>query len=98
MKDRPNGVDWREVDQGGTARVTGPARRNWLRKPKAEHPPAASPTITLPTPAATTMAAASSPQETSDQLMSELGRSWDLLLAGDNVHVLKNNPQTGTGS
>jgi hypothetical protein len=53
--------------------------------------------IMLPTPAATTMAAGPSPQETSDQLWAELGRSWDLLLAGDNVHVLKNLPPAVTG-
>jgi hypothetical protein len=57
----------------------------------------ASPTITPLTLAATTMAAAPSPQETSDQLWAELGRTWDLLLAGDNVHLLRNNPQTGAG-
>jgi hypothetical protein len=50
----------------------------------------------LATTAATTMAAAPSPQETSDQLWSELGRSWDLLLAGDNVHLLRKNPQALT--
>jgi hypothetical protein len=49
------------------------------------------------TPADIKMAAAPSPQETSDLVMAELGRSWDLLLAGDNVHVLKNNPPTITG-
>jgi hypothetical protein len=37
------------------------------------------------------------PQETSDQLWAELGRTWDLLLAGDNVHLLKNNSPTITG-
>jgi hypothetical protein len=58
---------------------------------------AASPAIMSSTPAATTMTAVSSPQETSDQLWSELGQSWDLLLAGDNVHVLKNDPQAETG-
>jgi hypothetical protein len=54
---------------------------------------AASPAIMASTPAAT-MAAAPSPQETSDLVMAELGQSWDLLLAGDNVHVLTNNPQS----
>jgi hypothetical protein len=58
---------------------------------------AASPAIVASTPAAPTMAAAPSPQETSDQLMSELGQNWDLLLAGDNVHLLRNNPQALTG-
>jgi len=52
----------------------------------------ASPSIMLSTAAATSMTAASSPLETSDQLWSELGQSWDLLITGDNVHVLKNNP------
>jgi hypothetical protein len=58
---------------------------------------AASPATMPSTPAATTMATALSPQETSDQLWAELGRTWDLLLAGDNVHLLRNNPQTVTG-
>jgi CSLREA domain-containing protein len=58
---------------------------------------AASPALTLPTPALTSSPAALSLQETSDQLWAELGRNWDLLLAGDNVHELKNNPQAETG-
>jgi ethanolamine utilization microcompartment shell protein EutS len=57
---------------------------------------AASPAITLPAPAATTMATAPSPQQASDQVMTELGRTWDFLLAGDNVHVLRNSPHAAT--
>jgi predicted outer membrane repeat protein len=54
---------------------------------------AASPAVRASTAALTSLAAAPSQLQASDQVLAELGRTWDFLLAADSVHVLKNNPQ-----
>jgi hypothetical protein len=37
------------------------------------------------------LASSPSPQQISDRTWAELGQSWDLLLAGSNVQMLKND-------
>jgi hypothetical protein len=50
------------------------------------------PANTPSTPAVASLAAAPSPEQANDQVLTELGRTWDFLLAAGNVHVLQNNP------
>jgi predicted outer membrane repeat protein len=57
------------------------------------YPAALTQSVFVPLAADNTLASAQSPEPALDLLWAELGLNWDLLLAGGNVHVLRNDPQ-----
>jgi parallel beta-helix repeat protein len=93
---------------GGTYAVTAsaygvasPATFSWTNTNPATTLPLSGAALTqpelAPLAADNPLASAQSPPPALDLLWAELGLSWDLLMAGDYVHVLRNNSQAGTG-